>query len=198
MAVPAIPLRRTPVLADLVPGAFVRDVALIAGGAGLTGLAAQLAFHIPGTPVPVSGQTFAALLVAAALGPWRAIGALGLYLVAGVAGVPWFTGHASGAWGASFGYIIGFVLAGAAVGALARHGGDRTPLRTVATMGLGTLLIYAVGVPWLAVSVHTSLSHAVTLGVRPFLAGDALKVLAAAGLLPATWRLLGRTGLTRD
>ena len=197
MAVPAIPLRRGPVLADLLPGAAVRDVALVAGSAGLTGLAAQLAVHVPGTPVPVTGQTFAALLVAAALGPWRAIAALGLYLVAGVAGVPWFTGHASGAWGASFGYIIGFVVAGAAVGALARHGGDRTPLRTVGTMLLGTVIIYAVGVPWLAVSVDTSLPHAFTLGVRPFLAGDVLKVLAAAGLLPATWSLLRRTGLTR-
>lgn len=197
MAVPAIPLRRNLVLADLLPGAVVRDIALVAGAAALTGVAAQAAIPVPGTPVPVTCQTFAALLTAAALGPWRSVSAMGLYLLAGVAGVPWFAAHGHGFGGPSFGYIIGFLVAGAVVGTLARRGGDRTPARTVGTMLLGTLIIYAVGVPWLAVSVHTSLSNAIALGVRPFLLGDALKVLAAAGLLPATWSLLRRTGLQR-
>jgi len=87
------------VLADLVPGALTRDVALVAGSAGFTGLMAQLSFHIPGTPVAVTGQTFAALLVGAALGPWRAAAGLALYLLAGMGGVPWFAGHGSGVGG---------------------------------------------------------------------------------------------------
>lgn len=195
MTVPAVPIRRGLVLADLVPGAVTRDVALVAGSAGFTGLMAQLSFPIPGTPVPVTGQTFAALLVGAALGPWRAIAGLALYMLAGMAGVPWFAGHASGVGGPSFGYIIGFIVAGGVVGWLAKRGGDRTPLRTVGTMVLGTLLIYAVGVPWLAASVHVGLGEAVHLGVRPFLAGDALKIVAAAGLLPSCWTLCRRMGL---
>jgi biotin transport system substrate-specific component len=180
------------VLADLLPGALARDLALVVGGAVLVGLAAQVSFPIPGTPVPVTGQTFAVLLCGAALGWQRAFASMALYLVAGGLGLPWFAGGSSGWAGASFGYIIGFVVAGAVVGWLAGRGGDRTPLRTVATMTLGTLLIYAVGVPYLMASLGIGLAKAFELGVRPFLIGDALKVLLAAGLLPGAWRLLRR------
>lgn len=192
MAAIASDLRTRAVLADLIPGERVRDAALVLGGAAFVGLAAQLSFHLPGTPVPVSGQTFAVLLAGAALGPARGLLSMALYLLAGGLGLPWYAGHGSGFGGVSFGYVIGFVLAATVVGGLARRGGDRTPLRMAATMVLGTLLIYAVGVPWLAASLHTSLPHAVRLGVRPFLAGDALKVIAAAGLFPLTWRLVNR------
>jgi biotin transport system substrate-specific component len=185
-----LPLRRPLVLADLIPAARARDAALVVAGAGLVGLAAQISVPIPGTPVPVTGQTFAALLVGAALG-WRRAGAsLLLYLLAGAVGVPWYAGHQSGFGGASFGYIVGFVLAASVVGYLASRGGDRTPLRTVGTMLVGTALIYAVGVPWLMASLGVGLGTAVHLGVTPFLLGDGAKVLLAAGLLPATWRLV--------
>jgi biotin transport system substrate-specific component len=185
---PARPL----VLGDLLPGARVRDVALVLGGAVLVGLAAQVSFPIPGTPVPVTGQTFAVLLAGAALGWRRGLAAMALYLVAGAAGVPWFA-EASSGWSApSFGYIIGFVLAGTVVGWLAGRGGDRTPVRTLLTMALGTLLIYAVGVPYLMADLGIGLAKALDLGVQPFLVGDGLKVLLAAGVLPAAWRLTGR------
>jgi biotin transport system substrate-specific component len=183
---------RPAVLGDLVPGRLVRDVALVVGAAVFVGVAAQISIPIPGTPVPVSGQTFAVLLSGAALGLNRAAVSMALYALVGVLGVPWFASGGSGWHFASFGYILGFVLAGAVVGVLAARGGDRSPLRTVATMTLGTLLIYAAGVPWLMAMTHTNLSQAVTMGVRPFLAGDALKVLLAAGLLPGAWRLVRR------
>lgn len=121
----AAAVRPNTVLADLLPASRVRDVALVAGGAVLTGLAAQLSVPVPGSPVPVTGQTFAALLVGTALGARRGFLALALYAVAGVAGVPWFAGGSSGASTASFGYILGMVLASALVGALARRGADR-------------------------------------------------------------------------
>lgn len=180
------------VLADLLPGGAVRDVALVAGSAAFVGLAAQVAVPLPFTPVPLSGQTFAVLLSVAALGPAR--GALGmlLYAVAGVAGVPWFAEHKSGWAMPSFGYVVGFVLAAAVVGALARRGADRTVARTAGLMVLGNLCIYAVGVPWLMAALGTGLGRALTLGVVPFLIGDALKVLLAAVALPATWRLVRR------
>jgi biotin transport system substrate-specific component len=179
-----------PVLADLVPGALVRDIALVAGGAGLTGLAAQVAVHVPGTPVPMTGQTFAALLVGAALGSRRGAASMLLYLLVGAVGVPWFTDGTSGLSGASAGYVVGFVLAGALVGALAGRGGDRTPLRTAGTMVLGNLAIYAVGVPWLMASVSMDFATALDKGVVPFLVGDAIKIIVAAGLLPGAWALV--------
>jgi biotin transport system substrate-specific component len=184
-AVPHRPL----VLADLLPGTRLRDVALVAAGAAFTGLAAQVSVRIPGTPVPVTGQTLAVLLVGAAFGTWRAFASTLLYLAAGAAGLPWYAAHRSGWGGPTFGYVLGFVVAATVVGALAARGGDRTPARTVATMALGTLLVYAVGVPWLAASLHVGLGRALALGARPFLVGDAVKVLLAAGLLPAAWRL---------
>lgn len=193
MAAVATDVRRRAVLADVLPGALTRDIALVLASAGFVGLAAQLSLPMPGTPVPVTLQTFAVLLVGASLGPARAFAGLALYLLAGGAGVPWFADQSHGFGGASFGYIIGFVVAGTMVGWLARRGGDRTPARTAGTMLLGTLVIYVFGVPWLAASVDVSLWSAIDLGVSPFLAGDVLKVLLAAGLLPGTWALVRRT-----
>lgn len=183
---------RPAVLGDLVPGRLVRDVALVVGAAVFVGLAAQVSVPIPGTPVPVTGQTFAVLLAGAALGFRRGTVSMGLYALAGMVGVPWFADGASGWRMASFGYVIGFVLAGAVVGALAARGGDRSPLRTVGTMALGLAVIYAAGVPWLMAWTHSGLGTALSLGVRPFLAGDAIKIALAAGLLPGAWRLLRR------
>lgn len=194
-AAPAAPAGT--VLADLLPAssasrARLRDAALIAGGAALTGLAAQLSVPVPGSPVPVTGQTFAALLVGTALGARRGFASLLLYAVAGVAGLPWFADGSSGWSMPSFGYILGMLAASAVVGALARRGGDRTVLRTAGVMVLGSAVIYAIGVPYLAHSAHLSASRAVSLGLRPYLLGDALKAALAMGALPAAWRLVGR------
>ena len=182
---------RPRVLADLVPGGLVRDLALVAGAAAMTGLAAQVAIPLPFTPVPISLQTFTVLLAGAALGPARAGTAMALYLVAGVAGVPWFSEQNSGFGFPSFGYIIGFVVAAVLVGALARRGADRTVGRSAALMVAGNLVIYAIGVPYLAISIGVGFGEAVALGLLPFLVGDGLKILLAAGLLPAAWRIAG-------
>ncbi|GHF35755.1 hypothetical protein GCM10010218_16450 [Streptomyces mashuensis] len=187
------------VLADLLPAssagrARARDAALVLGGAALTGLTAQIAVPVPGSPVPVSGQTFAALLVGTALGARRGFLSLALYAVAGVAGMPWFAEARAGAAFPSFGYVLGMLLAATVVGALARRGADRSALRTAGSMALGTAIIYAVGVPYLALAAHLSLSEAVSAGLVPFLIGDALKAALAMGALPAAWKLLGRRG----
>ncbi|MFB6894258.1 biotin transporter BioY [Kitasatospora sp. NPDC056327] len=198
MATASTPVPSRAVLADLLPaagsrfGAQARDLALVAGGAAFTGLAAQLSVNVPGSPVPVTGQTFAALLVGTALGTRRGIASLGLYLLAGMAGVPWFAESAAGWSMPSLGYVIGFVLAAGLVGALARRGADRSPLRTAATMALGALAIYAVGVPYLAFALDVPLARAAELGLYPYLVGDALKAALAAGALPLAWKLLGR------
>jgi biotin transport system substrate-specific component len=141
--------------------------------------------------VPVTGQTFAALLVGASLGAGRGFLSLALYTLAGMAGMPWF---AEGAGSPSFGYVLGMLLAATVVGALARRGGDRGVLRTAGTMVLGSAIIYAVGVPYLALAAHLSFGEAVAAGLVPFLIGDAVKAALAMGALPAAWKLAGRRG----
>ncbi|MDF3291233.1 biotin transporter BioY [Streptomyces silvisoli] len=199
MSLAVAPVRPQQVLADLLPAstatrARLRDAALVLGGAALTGLAAQIAIPVPGSPVPVTGQTFAALLVGTALGARRGVLSLALYAVAGLAGVPWFAGGAHGAGLVTFGYVLGMVLASAAVGALARRGADRGVWRTAGAMLVGEAVIYAVGVPYLAFAAHMSFGQALALGFTPYLIGDALKAALAMGLLPAAWKLVGRKG----
>ncbi|CAL9563694.1 biotin transporter BioY [Streptomyces sp. Tu 3180] len=179
------------VLADLLPASRVRDAALVLGGAALTGLAAQIAVPVPGSPVPVTGQTFAALLVGTALGAGRGFASLAVYALAGLAGVPWFANGSHGI-APSFGYILGMLLAAAAVGALARRGADRSVWRTAGTMVLGSAVIYAVGVPYLALSTGMSASAAIAAGLTPFLIGDALKAALAMGVLPTAWKFVGK------
>jgi biotin transport system substrate-specific component len=181
MSTAVVPARTGQVLADLLPASRVRDVALVLGGAALTGLAAQIAVPVPGSPVPVTGQTFAALLVGTGLGARRGVSALVLYAVAGLAGVPWFANGTSGV-SVSFGYILGMILASAAVGALARRG----------TMLVGEAIIYAIGVPYLAYAADLSASAAIAAGLTPFLVGDALKAALAMGVLPTAWKFLKR------
>jgi biotin transport system substrate-specific component len=185
------------VLADVLPGDRVRDAVLVIGFAAFTGLAAQVAVKLPFTPVPITGQTFAVLLGGAALGWRRGLAGMLLYLLVGL--TPWVPWFAEGKGGTdivqapSFGYIVGFLVAAALVGWLAERGWDRTPPRTVVTMVAGNLVIYAFGLPFLMATLDVGLAKRLELGVTPFLAGDALKILLAAGLLPGAWGLVGRT-----
>ncbi|MGI8648082.1 MAG: biotin transporter BioY [Acidimicrobiales bacterium] len=189
--------RRSFVLADLLPGELTRDIALVLAGAGLVGLTAQLAVPIPGTPVPVTGQTFAVLLIGAALGTIRGAASLITYLLIGLAGVPWFAEGNSGFVNPTFGYLIGFILAGAAVGKLAERGADRSVVRILGAMVLGNVIIFAIGVSWLMGVTHIGLAEGWAQGVQPFLIGGAIKTALAAGLLPGTWALLDRSGRGR-
>ncbi len=184
--------KRPAVLADLVPGSLVRDVSLVVGAAGLVGLLAQFSVHLSFTPVPVTGQTLGVLLAGSALGWKRGGAAMALYLVAGFAGVPWFADHSSGYVGASFGYLIGFVLCSLLCGALAERGADRSVLKSVPAMLAGEIVMYGAGVIWLAVDLHVGAARAISLGLTPFIVGDAIKAAIAAGLLPAAWKLAGR------
>jgi biotin transport system substrate-specific component len=200
MTSPAVPAplhqRRPLVLADLIPGTLVRDILLVVGGAALTGVLAQVAIPVAGSPVPITGQTFGALTVGAVLGWQRAGLSMLLYLVAGMAGVGWFADRSSGYDIPSLGYVIGFVFAATLVGALASRGGDRTPLRVIGTMVLGNAVIYAIGVPYLAQSLGIDLQAAWEIGMKNYLLGDAIKILLAAGCLPLAWRAMDR--LHRD
>jgi biotin transport system substrate-specific component len=181
------------VLADLFSRTRARDAVLVVAAALLTALCAQISIPIPGDPVPITGQTFAVLLTGAALGANR--GALGqlLYVALGLVGLPFYADGDSG-WtvvsGATGGYLIAFPIAAYVVGRLAELRMDRNPLKAVIPFTLGSLIVFAIGVPWLAVSADLSLSRAIELGFVPFIPGGIIKALLAAGLLPTAWRLL--------
>lgn len=184
-------IRPGEVLADLLPASRVRDTAS-SSAAPPSPASPPRSPPVPGSPVPVTGQTFAALLVGTALGTRRGFLSLAVYALVGMAGVPWFAGGGSGTAAPSFGYILGMLLAATVVGALARRGADRSVLRTAGTMLLGEAIIYAIGVPYLALATGMSASAAIAAGLTPFLIGDALKAALAMGVLPTAWKFLNR------
>ena len=182
-----------PTIADRVfSRSLATDLILVAAGAALTAVLAQVAI---GYPVPFTLQTFSVLLVGAALGPVRGALSMGLYLVLGLAGLPVFAPQTDGSHltglgvlaAPSFGYIIGFVAASVAVGWLAQLEWDRKFLKMMVTFVVGSLVIYAFGVPWLAVTLGVDFGTALTYGVVPFLIGDAIKALVAGAVLPLAW-----------
>ncbi|WP_156251234.1 biotin transporter BioY [Pseudactinotalea terrae] len=193
MTIAAAP-RRVPVLADLGTSSRVRDAGLVLGGTLLIAVFAQLVVPLPFTPVPLSLSTFAVLLTGLALGPLRALLSTTLYLVLGTVGVPIFAEQGSGWAFASYGYVIGYVAAAVLAGAAARRRADRSPIGTIGAAVLSTAVIYVLGVPWLMAALQIGLLEALALGVVPFLVGDAIKAVAAALLLPGTWRLLRASG----
>ncbi|MBI1349881.1 MAG: biotin transporter BioY [Actinomycetales bacterium] len=188
------------VLADVFARSAVRNAILVVGGAAFVGLAAQVFFYLPWNPaVPVTLQTFAVILTAGALGSVRGALSMALYAVAGVAGVPWFAEGSSGFSAPSFGYIVGFIVAAFVVGRIAERGATRTFAASIGLMVLGSVIIYAVGATWLKFNLGLpwfGADSAWAYGVKDFIVGDIIKLLAAAGLLPLAWRGLRKAGLT--
>ena len=183
------------VLADVLTQSRVRDAALVLGAALLTALCAQISIPIPGSPVPVTGQTFAVLLTGAALGANR--GALGqmLYVALGLVGLPFYADGASGVdvvFGATGGYLLAFPLSAWICGKLAESRYDRTPQTALPVFLVGSLVVFAIGVPWLAISADLPLAKAIDLGFVPFIPGGILKAALAAGLLPTAWAFANR------
>jgi biotin transport system substrate-specific component len=173
----------------------LRNIVLVLAGAVLIYLTSLVYFTLPDNPVPVTLQTFGVLVVGGALGMRRGGLATFLYVALGVVGLPFFAEHKGGIqviWGATGGYLVGFVLAGALVGRLAELGWDRRIAGAIGATALGTLVIYLIGVPWLAAVLGVPLNRAVELGVAPFLVGDIIKLLAAAAVFPAAWWVVGR------
>jgi len=177
------------VLADRVFGrTLALDVVLVVAGAALTALLAQVA--VPLIPVPVTGQTLAVLLVGATLGAARGAISLGLYAAVGILGLPVFSDYGSGLevmLGPTGGYILGFIFSAALVGWLSERAWERQVLKALATFVAGTLVVFAVGLPWLAVVLQLDLGQTLNAGLWPFLVGGAIKAVLAAGILPLAW-----------
>lgn len=187
----ALPLERA------VASVWVRTAVLVLAGALLTAAASQIRIPLGFSPVPITGGTFGVLLAGAALGPWRGAASQGLYVVFGVVGMPYFAGGEQGlsgvdvVLGSSGGYFVGFIVAAALTGALARRGWDRGVLGTAVAFAAGGVLILALGTAWLAVVAELGTVEALVQGALPFLIGDALKAAAAAALLPLAWKAIG-------
>ncbi|HEX2506515.1 MAG TPA: biotin transporter BioY [Gaiellaceae bacterium] len=183
-------------LALLPRGGILADLALVTLGAALVALGAQISIALPFTPVPITAQTFAVVLVGGSLGVVRGAASLSLYVLLGLVGVPVYSDGGSG-WdvisGATGGYLIGFVAAAALAGALAERRLDRRLSSSIAAMLTANVVVYLVGVPWLAAAADYGLEEALEKGLYPFVVGDLVKLYLAGALLPAAWKFVERT-----
>ena len=170
---------------------WLRDLFLILAGSLFAALCAQIEIPLPFSPVPITGQTFAVLLVGAALGSKRGAAAMITYIAEGALGLPFFAGGAGGfgiLTSATAGYLVGFVAAAYVIGLLAEQGLERSVRTSLIPFLVGTIIIYAFGVTWL--TILFGIQNALVFGLLPFLIGDTIKLIAAALALPAAWKLL--------
>ncbi len=178
---------------------ILTKVLLCLGFAIFTFAMAQLKIRLPWTPVPITGQTLAVLLCGITLGPRLAAASIGLYLLAGISGLPVFAGFKAG-WavivGPTGGYLLSFPLAASLVGFFASRGWDRNPLLTAIAMTAASLVIYAIGLIWLGYWLRLGgklpggwegAVRTFNLGMKPFLIGDALKIVLAMVIMPSAW-----------
>jgi biotin transport system substrate-specific component len=174
------------------------DAIIILCGSFVVALSAQVKFYLPFSPVPVTAQTFAVLVLGIALGSRRGAMTMVAYLAEGAFGLPVFTNAIGVAalFGPTGGYLVGFVVAAYLVGRLAEMGWDRRIITTIVAMIIGDAVLLAFGFVWL--SILTDVKTALFTGFYPFVIGDVLKVMIAAAVLPAVWKLLGHFNLLRD
>lgn len=169
------------------------DIALIIGGSLLIALSAQVKVPLPFSPVPITGQTFAVLMIGALLGSRRGSLCVLAYIIQGAVGLPVFAfgGGPAVLAGPTGGYLACFVVGAYVTGALAEKGWDRRVGTTILAMVLGNLGIYSFGLVWLCCLMGVGKAALVT-GLYPFIVGDLLKIVLAAIVLPSAWKLLGK------
>ena len=183
----------TTLAVELWPGtrdSLIAKTLLVIAGSALLALSAKV--QVPFWPVPMTMQTFVVLVLGMTFG-FRLASATGtLYLLEGALGLPVFAKGAGLAYlmGPTGGYLVGFVVAMAAMGYLANRGWDRAALTTLAAMLIGDALIFLFGVGWLATVVGGA--KALTLGLTPFIAAEIFKIILAVITLPLVWRLIRR------
>jgi len=181
-------------LAVLPRAGLLTDAVLVLGGAVFVAAAAQIVIPLPFTPVPISGVTFAVLLVGASYGAARGGITLAFYLLLGLLGASVFApGETEGLariLGPTGGYLLSYPLVAWLTGRLAERRWDRRFSSAALAMLAGSALIYAIGLPWLAVALGTGLRETLALGLLPFIPGDLLKLALAGAALPGAWRLV--------
>ena len=186
-----------PAIGDGQTARWARAAILVAAGAALTAISAQIVWFAPWNPlVPYTFQTASVLLVGTVLGSRLGLASMLLYIALGAAGLGVFANGSSGLstdgqLSATLGYLGGFVLAAGLVGWLAERGWDRSPATTIGLMVIGNLVIYAIGVPILMAIAGLDLATALQVGALDFVPWDLIKIAAAAAILPLAWRVVG-------
>lgn len=165
-----------------------RAIILAAAGVLLLTVSAKINLQLPF--VPITLQTLVVLLIGAAYG-WRlGTATLILYLIVGACGLPVFAGPVGGLkplFGATAGFLFGFVVAAFITGWLAERGWDRSVGWLFLAMALGHFIILSMGWAWLAFGVGLGVGKALIVGVTPFLAGALLKNAIGALLIPLAY-----------
>ena len=186
------------ILVETISLSWAKNLVSVLSATAFISVMAQVSIPLPFTPVPLTGQTLAVLLAASALGTWRSISASVLYLGLAVAGMPVLSPQVDGSHitgtqvfqMASFGYVIGFIIASYVVGKLAEQGLTKSVIGTAVVMLLGNIAIYSAGLINLKNVTGADWTQVFAWGLTPFLIGDLIKIVIAANLLPATWKLV--------
>lgn len=169
---------------------------LITGGAIFLGALAQIAIPVPGSPVPVTGQTLGVLLLATAYGANMGAATFALYLAIGFAGAPVFAGHGHGIErlvGPTGGYLVGMLISSWVLGALAGRKWDQMLFSAITTMLIGDLIIFSFGLIWLNQYTGKDWAWTFSAGLTPFIFGEVLKIAIAGTSLPTVWKFVARS-----
>jgi biotin transport system substrate-specific component len=189
-------LSATSLRSSLIPRstALSNAVLVVSGVLGLAALA-QIAIPVPGSPVPVTGQTLGVLILGTAYGSTLGVTTFAIYIVAGIAGVPVFASSGHGLdriVGATGGYLIGMLVATFVLGQLARFRLDQNFLTALPSMLIGTITTFSFGLVWLHQYTGQSWDWTIKAGLTPFIVGEALKIAIAGTSLPVVWRVVNR------
>ena len=184
---------------------FPRSTALtealfVVGGIGFISLLAQISLPVPGSPVPVTGQTLAVLLIGTTYGARLGFITFASYLLAGIAGAPIFAPSATSAnhgidrvMSATGGYLVGMLVASLLLGYLADRKADQKFLTSYPALLLGEVVIFGFGLTWLHNSLDLSWSATIAAGFTPFIIGEILKIAIVGTSLPLIWRKISAT-----
>lgn len=184
-------LRRAVVVKD----SLLTQALLLVTGVAFLALMAQISIPVPGSPVPVTGQTLGALLIGTSFGSALGLATIASYILVGLVGLPVFTGATSGLvhlTGATGGYLVGMLVSAAITGGLAERKWDRKIMTALPSMLLGEVAIFAFGLAWLKFDLGKSWGWTLANGLRPFIFGEVIKIALAAGALPLVWRGIRR------
>jgi biotin transport system substrate-specific component len=189
-------LSATSLRSSLIPRstALSHAVLVVSGVLGLAALA-QIAIPVPGSPVPVTGQTLGVLILGTAYGSTLGTTTFAMYLLAGIAGAPVFADGGHGLdriVGATGGYLIGMLVATFVLGQLARFRLDQKFLTALPSMLIGTVITFSFGLVWLYQFTGQTWSWTIEKGLAPFIVGEVLKIAIAGTALPAIWRVVNR------
>jgi len=189
-------LSATSLRSSLIPRstALSNAVLVVSGVLGLAALA-QIAIPVPGSPVPVTGQTLGVLILGTTYGSTLGVTTFAMYILAGIAGAPVFANSGHGLErivGASGGYLIGMLVATFVLGQLARFRLDQKFVTALPSMLIGTVITFSFGLVWLYQYTGQSWSWTVNAGLTPFIVGEVLKIAIAGTSLPAIWRVVNR------